>query len=683
MPVLPTPDRMEKFSYWFDNFFATDPMAKPYVLTAVNVIFMTIFAVLFHIAGSQGGDWPENFWMGFTFAADMAETDHGGPFPYWHQWIFRAMNLTFSFGGAFVFGIVINFLSDFIGGKVEGLKQGKTNVIEQGHSLILGWNDRMLSLLEQLCQANESEGGRPIVVLADQDKPEMDAWLMDALPMEDRRGSKIITRSGSRIEMPALLKVAVTYPRSIIILTEGTDPDEADAGIVRCTLALTAGLPKENQPRCHFVIELQDVDNADVAMLGVADQTVASDTVIPIVSHDIVGKLMIQCAREIGLSTCFANLLCFDGSECYFETWPLLSGQTFRESCYCFRDAVVLGVRYTDEYCREQGLSRPVQLNPPPDYVIRDGDRILVLAEDNDTYEAGESNEVPRTPVPPFELPPKAPENILLCGWRRDFDDMITELDKWVPLGSHLTLLNDIMDPDEELDPVEYQKSCLAAGGLADLQNIKQVDFLHGDPTNIKILDGLGGKTGGLSIEHYNSTILLCLESSSAEGLGADSRVMVSMLVMRHLQQSRGVAEAVLVSEIRDGRTNALMDLTKCSDSIVGNDLVAMMLAQVSEDRDNGYVLEDLFSEEGMEMHIKDIRLFAAPGEMLSFWDLIGRCQLRNMIPIGWIRKASTPGWSTLPAMEKAVINPVDKDLKQTWIGADFNGDQLIVISED
>ena len=72
-----------------------------------------------------------------------------------------------------------------------------------------------------------------------------------------------------------------------------------------------------------------------------------------------------------------------------------------------------------------------------------------MLAEDNDTYEAGESNEVPRTPVPPFELPPKAPENILLCGWRRDFDDMITELDKWVPLGSHLTLLNDIMDPDD------------------------------------------------------------------------------------------------------------------------------------------------------------------------------------------------------------------------------------------
>ena len=71
--VLETPDRGEKFSYWFDNFFASDPMAKPYTLTAVNVLFMTVFAVFFHLAGSQDGDWGENFWMGFTFAADMAE----------------------------------------------------------------------------------------------------------------------------------------------------------------------------------------------------------------------------------------------------------------------------------------------------------------------------------------------------------------------------------------------------------------------------------------------------------------------------------------------------------------------------------------------------------------------------------------------------------------------------------
>ena len=44
--------------------------------------------------------------------------------------------------------------------------KGKTKVLEQGHTLILGWNDRILSLVQQVCEANISEGGLPIVILA-------------------------------------------------------------------------------------------------------------------------------------------------------------------------------------------------------------------------------------------------------------------------------------------------------------------------------------------------------------------------------------------------------------------------------------------------------------------------------------------------------------------------------------
>ena len=70
---MAVPGPAEKFSYWFDNFFASDPLAKPIMLCLTNVMVMTVYAVIFHIAGSQNRDWGENFWMGFTFAADMAE----------------------------------------------------------------------------------------------------------------------------------------------------------------------------------------------------------------------------------------------------------------------------------------------------------------------------------------------------------------------------------------------------------------------------------------------------------------------------------------------------------------------------------------------------------------------------------------------------------------------------------
>jgi hypothetical protein len=585
-------------------------------------------------------------------------------------------------------------------------------VIEQGHTLILGWNDRMQDLISQLCQANDSEGGAPIVILADNfggGKPDMDDWMNDAIELEDRRGSMIITRYGSRIETGPLLQCAVARARSIIILSECSgDNDEDDAAIVRTTLALTAGLAPEDRPACHFVIELMDIDNADVAMLGVMDGVNAEKKIKPVISNDITGKLMIQSAREIPLSTCFANLCCFDGSECYFETWPSLTGITFREACYCFKDAVVLGVRYTDEYCASAGKN-PVELNPPGDYAIQEGDKILVLAEDNDTYEAGASNEVPRTPVPPFELPPASPENILLTGWREDFHYMIMELDKWVPSGSRLFLLN----RESVVDQEEMLKEGYAGMGEdgADWapSAFESVEYMSGDPTNVKILNGLGipagvrggadgsiWGVGGLTIEQYQSIIVLaCPPEDSSDGLTGDSRVMVSMLIFRELQRLKqeeakeaGLAcppESTLVSEIRDPRTQATMNLTGASDSVVGNQTIAMIIAQISEDADNAYVFKDLFSEEGMEMHVKDIRLFAAPDEVLSFWDLIGRCQLRNMIPIGWVRKnGNHEEWQQLPEMERCVLNPENKDEKLRWTGTDDkNGDMLIVISED
>merc|ERR1712166_1103523 len=190
---------------------------------------------------------------------------------------------------------------------------------------------------------------------------------------------------------------------------------------------------------------------------------------------------------------------------------------------------------------------------------IRDGDKILVLAEDNDTYHAGTSNETPATPVPPFELPPPPPENILLCGWRRDFDDMIMELDKWVPPGSKLFLLNPLEDSSGEMDPTDYMKYLLESGGFdqedSKMENIESVEYMSGDPT---------------------------------EGLSGDSKVMVSMLIFRELQRIKAEEaekaglpkppESTLVSEIRDPRTQATMDLTGASDSVVGNQTIAMIL---------------------------------------------------------------------------------------------------------
>ena len=47
-------------------------------------------------------------------------------------------------------------------------------VIESGHTLVLGWSEKGLAVLRQLALANMSEGGLPVVVLCSEKKEDME-----------------------------------------------------------------------------------------------------------------------------------------------------------------------------------------------------------------------------------------------------------------------------------------------------------------------------------------------------------------------------------------------------------------------------------------------------------------------------------------------------------------------------
>ena len=87
------------------------------------------------------------------------------------------------FCGMFTFAILIGVVSDEIANKVDEVKTGNSKVFERNHTVILNWNDQLIPLLKQVAVA-KSEGigfKKPVVVLADRDKEEMDAVIEDEL----------------------------------------------------------------------------------------------------------------------------------------------------------------------------------------------------------------------------------------------------------------------------------------------------------------------------------------------------------------------------------------------------------------------------------------------------------------------------------------------------------------------
>ena len=91
------------------------------------------------------------------------------------------------------------------------------------------------------------------------------------------------------------------------------------------------------------------------------------------------------------------------------QEWPTLAGRSFNDVMLSFADAVPVGV------VREG----TVLMNPPLDFVVGAGDEIIVLAEDDDTYEPSASGlPFPSSArsVPTGSPRRQQPEKLLFCA---------------------------------------------------------------------------------------------------------------------------------------------------------------------------------------------------------------------------------------------------------------------------
>jgi len=330
-----------------------------------------------------------------------------------------------------------------------------------------------------------------------------------------------------------------------------------------------------------------------------------------------------------------------------------------------FEGAVCIGI------CTPSPVEgKRIFLNPPGDTIINGGDQLIFIAEDNDTYWPADTLFLTSPGAcPDVQEPPKQPVKTLCIGWRRDMHEMIIEVDKWVPPGSELAILA----PGSEDDGF-----CPAGPTLEE----REAELLNADcdvnaMTNIKVsqyVDSpiLRSALKACNIGQYHAVLVLTAEAEGKEGITSDSRSMVTMLLARDCQRQLDTAgiigrNPVLICEILDPRTADLVSIAAANDHMVSNLMVSECLGQMSQEINISPLIDDMFCPEGNEMHIKPVNLYAAPGESLSFWEIMARGRMRCEVTIGFYQNG------------ELVLNPEDKSAKINW-QAD---DRIVVISED
>ncbi|KAK3162593.1 hypothetical protein QOZ80_1BG0091330 [Eleusine coracana subsp. coracana] len=633
----------KRIAYKVDVFFSGHPYAKLLALLLATIILIASGGIALFVVSGSG--FLEALWLSWTFVADSGNhADQVGLGP-------RIVSVSISSGGMLVFATMLGLVSDAISEKVDSWRKGKSEVIEINHILILGWSDKLGSLLKQLAIANKSIGGGVVVVLAERDKEEME---MDIAKLEfDFMGTSVICRSGSPLILADLKKVSVSKARAIIVLASDENADQSDARALRVVLSLTG--VKEGL-RGHVVVEMSDLDNEPLVKL------VGGELIETVVAHDVIGRLMIQCALQPGLAQIWEDILGFENAEFYIKRWPELDGMRFGDVLISFPDAVPCGVKVASK-------DGKISINPNDDYILREGDEVLVIAEDDDTYAPGPRPEVNKGFLPNIPTPPKYPEKILFCGWRRDIHDMIMVLEAFLAPGSELWMFNEVPEKEREIK--------LTDGGL-DIVGLTNIKLVHKEGNAV-----IRRHLESLPLETFDSILILADESVEDSIVHSDSRSLATLLLIRDIQSKRlpskelksplrysgfchsswiremqhASDKSIIISEILDSRTRNLVSVSKISDYVLSNELVSMALAMVAEDKQINRVLEELFAEEGNEMCIRSAEFYLYEQEELSFFDIMVRAREREEIVIGY-RLANT---------DQAIINPEHKIEIRKW----------------
>ncbi len=533
---------------------------------------------------------------------------------------YLAAMLFMTFGSLFLVSIFIGILTNAIDHRIQDLRKGHSFVVEQDHTLILGWSPQIFTILSELIEANANRARACIVVLADKDKVEMEDEIRAQVGAT--RNTRVVCRTGSPLDPTDLEIVNPHDARSIIVLApEMADPDTY---VIKSILAITNN-PHRKPERYHIVTEIRDSKNMDVVRM------IGREEVQPLLIGDLISRITVQACRQSGLSTVYTELLNFSGDEIYFKEEPALDGKTFGDALFAYEDSAVIGLQRQDA---------GVQLLPPMTTRLKAGDQIIAISNDDDTIRL---SLLPDVVTDASAIQPPAPaevksERTLILGWNARGQSILRELDEYIAPGSETLVVANMPGVHDQIMAVPVQH--------------QTITFQSSDTTNRKTLEAL-------DVPSYQHIIVLSY-AGLLDPQEADAQTLITLLHLRDMSDKCGKPFAI-VSEMLDVRNRQLAEVTRADDFIVSDQLVSLLLAQISENKHLGAVFDVLLDPEGAEIYLKPIGDYVRPGVPVNFYTVLEAARCRAEIALGYrlCRDARSPDKSYGVVVNPAKSQPV------------------------
>jgi len=609
--------------YKIDNFMSKGSSSIFLALLSLflfGFILMVVTRMIAHaiLPDETLSGWSEIPWRVYVAVMEgsAAETDGDS------NWLAKMASIFGVMVGLILFSSMVAFITSVFESKLEELKRGRSIVLEKNHTLILGFGDRILEIIRELIEANESEEDASIVILAENDKEEMDNIIRDNIPRT--LSTRIITRSGVATNINNLKKVMAKNAKSIIIMNNAAcwRPEKerklADALVLKSIMSIIAVCKGEEHP--PIVCEIHS--NRDQTLA----QNISKGTVKALNEVSVLSKMIAQLAlSRNGLSIVYGDMVGFDGNEFYFyrpsDGWGDVL--TFGQSLYRFKSSTPIGVHTSNG---------EIILNPPKETFINEKDELIIFAEDDSTilyFKEPIFN--PTIKSIPKTLTKLRTQRVALLNWTTKTEIIMDKLCSYLPRGSELCTFVDLKS--KEMD--DYVESLIFKYPGIKI-SVNQIDL-----NDLETLDEI-------KPQNFDSLLILSPGGNTIEEM--DAYVISLLIRIRQILLLNTTKESSLdphsqknwpklITEVMDSENIDIILNSGVEDFMVSNQFISQIMAQVSEEPLALDVYDDLFKAEGSELYIKPASYYFdfnnKESLSLAYGECVEAAQLRDEVILG------------------------------------------------
>lgn|GEM_PF-6832076 len=584
-------------------------------------------------------------------------------------------------------GFAAGLITTFLSACVDQLRMGRQDIAQERHTVLIGWSPTTPNIVKELIDANKSEGGKPIIILANKEKANMDAELRRHIPLNERHGSKVFTRTGSGSRMIDLEMVAAADARAILLLPpskRGIDDIVSTLAAILHNPDIAKRVEEINEGNANrkpdFTVIAPVGNKAGIELL----KSMYGDKVGKWIAHDeAVANLIALAARQSGLSSVYEELFSFaNGSEAYIfpssdrrqiitknyspnlrkkkcsHPVTAVAGRTFREIQHGFEKSCPIGIRAIDG---------TIELNPRPDRIIENDAELIILAEDNEVCHMSFNTETAdkhKNDVH-FSVAPNQLDLIhtIVFGTGGSATKALHQLDKYCKAGSTFTV---IVATEEQKRRFEAQAATVTNATMT---------------TKIVPLIGLDDLREVLA-DDVNAVIVFPPDepADSNSDNNPDTRTVRLLLQIRCALKGKKLTPRI-VTEIIDERNLELADIAHAHDAIVSDRIISLYCLQLSENPHLAGVYEELLNPEGNEFSMHPIERYAVVGQEVDYHHLIAHTSQMRATFVGYQQIEHSRNRERKFGI---VLNPPKVDKKGNTIKfTPQSGDKVIVIASN